>query len=177
MNSSAKGFGWERELAKKLSLWITKGQDKYVLWRQGGSGGMATNLRKRGVVLDGHGGDIVLFKPCRESELFTQTFFVETKRIKGGDLWPQSKFYKDISKYMTKAIGEAEGKIVLLIINPDRKEPMVFFSTPPLSTPAEVIIPPLMVWGTFLKTVLDTEFEWFVKDCVGKQFAKKRRRV
>lgn len=37
--SIAKGSAFEREVAKKLSLWVTNGEDKYVFCRRSGSGG------------------------------------------------------------------------------------------------------------------------------------------
>ena len=44
----AKGGQFERDMARKLSLWLTDGKKDDCLWRSAGSGSMSTNSIKRG---------------------------------------------------------------------------------------------------------------------------------
>ena len=43
-----KGARWEREFARMLSVWWTKGLRNDVFWRVGGSGARSTQLAKKG---------------------------------------------------------------------------------------------------------------------------------
>lgn len=59
MGGAAKGFGYEREISRFLSLWWTFGDNKDIFWRTEGSGGRATNRRKnKGKKLPYSYGDI-----------------------------------------------------------------------------------------------------------------------
>lgn len=53
-----KGSGFERELAKTLSLWISSGKTDDIFWRSSASGGRATQRAKVGKQTRGH-GDLV----------------------------------------------------------------------------------------------------------------------
>lgn len=44
----AKGGQFERDMARRLSLWLTDGKKDDCLWRSAGSGSMSTNSIKRG---------------------------------------------------------------------------------------------------------------------------------
>jgi hypothetical protein len=55
---AAKGSVFEREICTKLSLWISRGKDDDLFWRTAGSGGRATNRRKKGKTTAGHAGDV-----------------------------------------------------------------------------------------------------------------------
>lgn len=55
----AKGGDYEREICKRLSLWLTNGRDDDQLWRSSQSGGRATSRAKRGKGTKGHAGDTV----------------------------------------------------------------------------------------------------------------------
>lgn len=55
---SNKGSPFEREIARKLSLWWSDGQADDWFWRTAGSGGRATNRAKSGKSTANGGGDI-----------------------------------------------------------------------------------------------------------------------
>lgn len=74
----AKGGSFERELAKKLSLWLSRGEDDSWLWRTSNSGGRATVRGRKGKGTKGHCGD--LGACCREAEPFLQLVTIEAKR-------------------------------------------------------------------------------------------------
>ena len=53
-----KGSPFEREIARELSLWWSKGEYDDWFWRTAGSGGRATNRAKKGKATANGGGDI-----------------------------------------------------------------------------------------------------------------------
>ena len=53
-----KGSPFEREIARRLSLWWSDGQADDWFWRTAGSGGRATNRAKQGKATANGGGDI-----------------------------------------------------------------------------------------------------------------------
>ena len=68
-----RGFSWERQFAKKLSLWWSDGEDQYIFRRSHGSGSAYQD--KHG--LSGAGGDIIADK---ESGFpFINRFHIECK--------------------------------------------------------------------------------------------------
>lgn len=128
-NGKQKGSAFERLVCKRLSLWITQGQQEDVFWRSAMSGGRATNMRaRRHWVHGGHAtGDI-----CAVGEVgheFTDTWFIELK------------FYKDLSilsfvlglekgtlhQFWTVARREAQKhkKLPMLIAKQNMLEPLV----------------------------------------------------
>jgi len=78
-NSKSIGNNYEREIAKKLSLWITENDRDDVLWRENSSGARATTRKKQGKdsIQDGDFVATVL-----EYEWFTKTFYVDSKCYK-----------------------------------------------------------------------------------------------
>ena len=71
-----KGGGFERQVAKLLSLWITAGRAEDALWRSSMSGGRATI--GRGKVRQA--GDICAVAP--EGHALVDRFFIECKAYK-----------------------------------------------------------------------------------------------
>lgn len=53
-----KGPSYEREVAKQLSLWWTKGDRDDLCWRTANSGGRATVRGRKGKRTAGHAGDL-----------------------------------------------------------------------------------------------------------------------
>lgn len=73
-----KGGAFEREVCKKLSLWISYYTNENVFWRSAMSGGRATVARKtRGLMFDRSAGDISAIDPC--GHVFTDCWYVECK--------------------------------------------------------------------------------------------------
>ena len=76
---SGKGSGFERDLARRLSLWWTHGADDTVFWRVLGSGGRATRKTRTGKgTLHVSFGD--LEATCPSSFAFTDQIMCEFKR-------------------------------------------------------------------------------------------------
>lgn len=75
----AKGSQFEREVCKRLSLWVTQGKEEDVYWRSAMSGGRSTRMHKSRHWKQGShaAGDI-----CAVGEaghVFTDRFYVECK--------------------------------------------------------------------------------------------------
>ena len=79
-----KGGQFEREIAVKLSLWITHGKRKDCLWRSAMSGGRATVHNTGRYNSDiRQAGDICAVAP--EGNVFSEAFYVEVKHLKSID--------------------------------------------------------------------------------------------
>jgi hypothetical protein len=78
--SKQKGSSFEREICKKLSLWISDGKSDDLFWRSAMSGGRATVRTKKGrTTASGH-GDITAVTP--EGNVLTDHFVIECKHLK-----------------------------------------------------------------------------------------------
>ena len=130
---SKKGSKWERKFCGLLSLWWTAGEDDSVFWRTAGSGGRATNRRRRGKTTAGQYGDIT--HTVASAEPFTQAFTLELKKGYNSctlcDLLDKPKTAKDCMylKWITKlqeTTKEAGSLSWMLIHHRDRREPLVF---------------------------------------------------
>ena len=80
----AKGAGFEREIAKKLSTWMTNGERDDLLWRTAMSGGRATLQRRRGKKNISQVGDLAAIDPA--GNWLTDRFVVELKHVRSLDL-------------------------------------------------------------------------------------------
>lgn len=111
MNPSRKGFSYEREIAKKLSLWITKEKSNDVLWRTEGSGGRFTN--QKGKILTNSVGDIGVKDPsCEQAVSFINNVVIECKKgyskdIDFLDLLDRKKGVPLLKKWLDKLHNEA----------------------------------------------------------------------
>ena len=91
INPKAKGSGFERDIAKFLTEWLTGQSKEYYFWRSPGSGGIATVLEANGTIA----GDIIALKP--EGTRLTNLYAIECK--KG---YPQSS----VNKFMNSKEDE-----------------------------------------------------------------------
>lgn len=106
VNGKSKGNKFERDISKKLSLYITHNENSDTVWRSISSGAFATNKQKKGIKINHNVGD--LSSTSDESKLFFDLFNVECKSYKKVDLtnlftnnclvldW-YKKLYKDCS--------------------------------------------------------------------------------
>jgi hypothetical protein len=78
-NSKTLGNNYEREVAKKLSLWITNNEREDVIWREASSGARATYRKKQGkeTIQD---GDFIATD--LSFDWFTKFFFIDSKCYK-----------------------------------------------------------------------------------------------
>lgn len=93
----SKGSDFEREVSKKLSLWITGGRNRDALWRSQSSGARATIAAGKGRKLDSQAGDIAAVHP--DGLVFGKLFSVECK------------FYADVgyTEFITARTGPLMG--------------------------------------------------------------------
>lgn len=86
-----KGPEFEREICKKLSLWLSKGERQDLFWRSAMSGGRATLLLRQGVKAKSQASDITSIDEA--STKFAKKYIVECKFYK--DLEPRRLIYKN----------------------------------------------------------------------------------
>jgi hypothetical protein len=83
VNSKQKGAGFEREVCKALSQWMSGGQRKDLFWRSAMSGGRATLGFRKGEKHITQGGDISAIDPMGAP--LTDRYCIELK------------FYRDLN--------------------------------------------------------------------------------
>jgi hypothetical protein len=99
-----KGGRFEREICKRLSLWVSKGKRDDLFWRSAMSGGRATLQLRKGVVNKSQSGDMTAIAPegyalCEEC-LFEYKFYTNLNIAEGlikgtGEL---RKFWRETTK-------------------------------------------------------------------------------
>lgn len=118
-----KGFEYEREVAKKLSRWLTNGATQDCIWRTPGSGARSHVLQ--GSAAAQTSGDLMLLDPSYPvARDFCDTFVVELKRrrILDWGLWlhqDQGEFPEWWSKLCKEAARVQ--RCPMLIARADRK--------------------------------------------------------
>jgi len=85
INGKQKGNGFEREVCKKLSNWLSEGKRDDFFWRTQLSGGRYTIRDKKGLITEGQDGDIS--STTEEGKFFTNLFSIECKNYKDLDIW------------------------------------------------------------------------------------------
>lgn len=75
---SDKGGPFERQMARRLSLWWSAGARDDMFWRVGGSGGRAKRRGRKGQRTFGQHADIAATDP--QGEPLTDVFTIEAKR-------------------------------------------------------------------------------------------------
>lgn len=128
-----KGNSYERECAKRLSLWLTDGKHDDRVWRSASSGGMATRRDDAGKDPGAHVGDLV---PSGElNSQFFEMFCVECKRPAKIDWDRYFKYQKtatpNIQTYWQQAIRQAAsvGKIPMLMIRCNHGDDLIGIGT------------------------------------------------
>ena len=79
----AKGAAFERYVARRLSLWLSRGRRDDLIWRSATSGGRATFQLRQGIVNQAQAGDLSAIAP-RGYELCERCLF-------------EAKFYQDLN--------------------------------------------------------------------------------
>lgn len=142
----AKGNAFEREIAERLSLWLTEGKEKRACWRSDTSGAAATNWAKKGKeqrYVQANAGDI---RQIADKGLYTSldeffnTFVVETKHYKQIDFYPP--FNKTLTNFFEACIREkaTTGKKAILIMKANNRKILYCVDSAAAQVPEKVIM-------------------------------------
>lgn len=120
-----KGSSYEREICRRLSLWVTAGAATDVFWRSAMSGGRATVAHKKGQVVR-QAGDITAVSP--EGHSLCSRYYIECKHYKDLDI--QSFFLTGkglLAKFWKTTVREAKkhGRYPVLIVRQNRVPDLV----------------------------------------------------
>lgn len=123
-NSKIKGSGFERDLAKKFSLWITNGVDAYAVSRDSSSGGA---LRHKSGFTE-QSGDIVAIKETAMP--FFSKVSIEAKHYKDlkMDLWNLvAGKTSRLEDFLQQTLSDAEiyNKKFILVLKSNNIEPII----------------------------------------------------
>jgi len=124
---SLKGGAFERQTAKTLSLWLSNGSDKDLLWRTASSGGRAST----GKATTGF-GDLGIDKDHPDARRFLKLFCVECKNYKTVSI--TKAFFNeknDLWKWWDQAVTQAKGAgcCPMLIAKGDRQPTLLILPT------------------------------------------------
>ncbi len=147
-NSKSIGNNYEREVAKKLSEWITQGERDDVLWRDLSSGARGTTRKKSGK--DSlQEGDFVATD--LNYKWFTDAFYVDSKSYKECN-------FVFINEKNIKSNGIFNQWIKVCNDCPDNKVPVMVCKIRDRSTPEFVIVPLTFLFENEL-SIIYYEFE------------------
>jgi hypothetical protein len=125
-----KGSAFEREFARKLSLWWSEGKADDWFWRLGGSGGRATNRAKSGRNTANGYGDIAAQCPEAQKLLNIATF--ELKRGYSSttiqDLFDKPKGpnqMRDFIEQAKRSASLAGTPYWILVLKRDKREELI----------------------------------------------------
>jgi len=127
-NPKQKGNNFERDIAEKLSLWLTKGEEKRACWRSDTSGASATIWAKKkeeARYVQANAGDIVKIAEkglYEDLDKFFDTFVIECKHYKEIDFYPP--FNKTLTNFFDACLREKEatGKSSILILKANNRK-------------------------------------------------------
>ena len=129
----SKGASFEREICRRLSLWISKGQQEDVYWRSSMSGGRSTVAAKRGKRLAAQAGDISCIHPVGQP--FADKFYIECKDYHDLNFIGLLKGTGNLVQFCGETVVQARNynKLPLLIAHQARQPIIGCFSTVGLS--------------------------------------------
>lgn len=133
MNPKSKGNSFEREICKKLSLWLSNNKMDDVFWRTSNSGGRYTSRKKVGKTTENQIGDIGLNSDFEPGKKFLEKFVVECKFYKSLDFWGLILENKssDVFNFWCKLLVESDNveKHPLLIYKTNNRPILVLTSS------------------------------------------------
>lgn len=149
----AKGSAFEREVCKRLSLWVTNGKSEDVFWRSAMSGGRATVGARKGKDLRRQAGDITAVAP--EGHSLTERYYIECKHVKQlridrfivTETGPLADFWK-----VAKREAERHGRIPMIIARQNQMPTLVLlpYMHVPSSYTGRAIAAQAPRWGLYL---------------------------
>lgn len=124
-----KGAQFEREICKRLSLWVSNGKDEDLFWRSAMSGGRASVAMKVNKKLRRQAGDITA--TSIEGCTLTDRFYIECKHVKSLGL--EAFLFNQngpLQGYWDEASEQAEkhDKDPMIIAKQNRMDPLVIIS-------------------------------------------------
>lgn len=137
VNGKSKGSGFERLVAKQLSLYLTNGKEEMACWRSSSSGATSTigykNNKKSSLGLQTQSGDIIQTIPQGHYMLldaFFKTYMVEVKFLKSLDLSPN--YSAQFQKIMNQLLREKEqsSKNIFFVLKRNGRETLVITDNP-----------------------------------------------
>ena len=132
INGKSKGSSFEREVSKKLSLYLTNEKEEIGCWRSSSSGATSTinfkNKKKSTLGLQTQSGDIIQTIPQGHYNLldtFFQTYMVEVKFLKSLDLSPN--YSTQFQKIMNQLLREKEqsSKHIFFVLKRNGREVLI----------------------------------------------------
>jgi hypothetical protein len=126
VNGKAKGGQYEREVARRLSKWISGGSREDLIWRSNSSGGQFSQKAKTTGGYSNQAGDLTSIDPM--STWFMDRFVVEIKTYK--DLQVKNIIYRAKSKLIEfwdvhEELAKKVSKIPILIAKELRKPALI----------------------------------------------------
>lgn len=130
-NGKQKGGQFERDICRKLSLWVSRGKKTDLYWRSAMSGGRATVGRNKGESIR-QAGDITCVAP--EGHMLTDRFYIECKFYKNLDIlsfifknkgklaqfWKETKREADRHDRLPMLIAKQNNFPIILIVDGGR---------------------------------------------------------
>ena len=128
MNSKQKGSQFEREICKKLSLWVSEGKRDDLYWRSAMSGGRATVRSKVGKQTINQLGDITAIDPLGFP--LTDKFVIECKNYKslGWESFVYGRGFIWEIWTILEIISDNNNRKPFLILKQNRKDVVVAFN-------------------------------------------------
>ncbi len=110
-----KGGSYERDIAKRLSLWVSNDERVDLFRRTHSSGAIATISYKKGQLASRMDGDIM--STHESTEIVSKRLSIECKHYKSLDLWGIITGKGNLIKFWEQTLGQAEraGKHPVLI--------------------------------------------------------------
>lgn len=133
-NSKSLGNQYERDVAKKISKWLTGSEDEIVVWRNVHSGSIGTVKKKKGESGKNVDGDF----QCLDSqyESFFNLFYIDSKSLTKINLFminPANQKSNKLLNEWKKVVDDAESSnkepMMWVKIRDDRKIPEFIMMT------------------------------------------------
>jgi hypothetical protein len=144
----AKGASFERDVCKRLSLWITQGAREDCFWRSAMSGGRATVGRRKGKDHIRQAGDITATSP--EGHVLTDKWYIECKNVK--DLAITAALFNGVGTlagFWREAVEQASHfkRMPMIIAKQNMQKTVVFVPSAHLLSPTGIAMYPRAMLG------------------------------
>jgi len=124
-----KGSSFERQISKKLSLWVSNNERDDIYWRSHSSGARYTIRKKLGKDTEGQDADLTCTSKNPDYIILTDKLSIECKAYKDINFWNFITETKTgVSAFWEQAVNQAEqaNKLPVLIAKKNNM-PILFF--------------------------------------------------